>query len=68
METENQSRLRRAKEALAYARERESELRKSLNDAVHATRLAKERHDELFLAEERAEAERLKANYLHATN
>lgn len=63
-ETENQTRLRRAKDALAAARESESNLRRALNDAVETTRKAKERFENLFLAEEMAERDRRKmSNY-----
>jgi hypothetical protein len=57
-ETENQVRLRRAKEALAAARDRESIARRALADATEAVISAKGRYGELFMAEEKAEAER----------
>lgn len=60
-ETENQTRLRRAKEAIAAFRETEAAARKALNDATEATKRAKERYEELFLAEEKAEAARRKS-------
>lgn len=66
-ETENQTRLRRAKDALAFARETETSARKALSDAVEATKRAKERYEDLFLAEEQAECARLKSTYDHAT-
>lgn len=59
-ETENQVRLRRAKESLAAYRDAETQARKALADAVNATKLAKDRYEELFMAEESAEAVRRK--------
>jgi hypothetical protein len=67
-ETENQIRLRRAKEALAAARDREAIARRALADATESVKSAKERYEELFMAEERAAADRLKADYRHATS
>ena len=57
-ETENQTRLRRAKEALAAARDKEAIARRAYADATESVKVAKERHDELFMAEEMAEATR----------
>ncbi len=57
-ETENQIRLRRAKEALAYARDREAIARRALADATESVKSAKERYEELFMGEEKAEASR----------
>lgn len=54
-ETEDQTRVRRASEALAACRERENEARKALASAVESTKRAKERHEELFLAAEQRE-------------
>lgn len=56
-ETENQLRLRRAKEALAGYREAESQARKALNQAIEATKRMKERYEELFQQEERTQYE-----------
>lgn len=67
-QTDTQIRLRRAKEALASAREAEATARKALHDAMQASARAKERHDELFLLEEREECQRRKREYRHATN
>lgn len=66
-ETEDQTRLRRAKEALAQYRQREDEARKALAAAVESTKRAKEKYEEMYLAEEKREVERLKASYLHCT-
>ena len=57
-ETENQTRLRRAKDALEIHRESEARMRHQLAGAVEATKRARERHEELFMAEEKAEATR----------
>lgn len=67
-ETELQTRLRRAKESLAAARDRESAARSTLATAIKDTAAAKERYEALFLAEETAEYNRRKASYRHATN
>lgn len=67
METEHQTRLRRAKESLAACREREAEARKALNDATEDTKRAKDKHDELFIAEENREANRRRTEYNHCT-
>lgn len=66
-ETENQIRLRRAKEILATNRAMENEARKALADAIESSKRAKERYEELFAAEEKAEFARRKASYLHCT-
>lgn len=66
-ETENQIRLRRAKESLAAARDREAIARRAHADATESVKAAKERYEELFLAEEKAASDRLKADYRHAT-
>lgn len=66
-ETENQTCLRRAKVALDAAREIESSARQALAAAVAATKRAKERHEELFLAEESEEIARRKSDYRHQT-
>lgn len=65
--TDNQIRLKRAKDALGIYRDAEIEARKRLADAVESTRRAKEKYEELFAAEERAEVERRKSDYCHAT-
>lgn len=66
-ETELQIRLRRAKEALAYAVDKESEARRILRSAEESRRSAKEKYEGLFLEEEQAEAGRRKASYIHCT-
>lgn len=66
-ETESQMRLRRAKEALEYARECANSARKQLRDADESARIAKERYEEAFMANEIAEVARLKASYYHST-
>lgn len=67
-ETENQTRLRRAKETLAACWHAEAEARKALAAAVESTRRAKERHEELFALEEQQEIARRRADYRHTTN
>lgn len=59
-ETELQIRLRRSKESLTCSQFSENEARKALADAVKSSKQAKERYEELFLAEEQAEVSRRK--------
>lgn len=66
-ETELQIRLRRAKEALTYAQEKESEARQALRAAEDSRRIAKEKYEALFLEEEHAEVKRRKSAYDHCT-
>jgi hypothetical protein len=66
-ETENQTRLRRAKEALAFCQAAEVEARKALASATESTKRAREKYEELFMAEENAERARRKNNYDHCT-
>jgi len=66
-ETENQTYLRRAKEAFNSARIAEGDLRRALSQAVENTRIAKEKYERLFEAEEQAEVKRRKADYRHCT-
>jgi hypothetical protein len=66
-ETDTQIRLRRAKEALAAAREAESRAITARSEAAETRRRAKERYDELFLREVQEEYTRRMANYRHAT-
>jgi hypothetical protein len=66
-ETENQTRLRRARESYDSCKDAESEARKYLAAAVEATRIAKERWGDLFLKEQNAECIRRKADYRHET-
>lgn len=51
-ESEEDSRIRKAAADLAYCRDRESVARKAHHDAMEATRRAKDRHGDLFLARE----------------
>lgn len=57
-ETETQSRLRRAKEALETARERERIAIRALDEAKKSKERAKERYTELFNQEEQEEIAR----------
>ena len=66
-ETELQIRLRRAKEALSYANDKESEARRILRSAEESRRVAKEKYESLFIEEEQAEVQRRKDNYNHCT-
>lgn len=66
-ETELQIRLRRAKEALAYAADKESEARRVLRSAEESRRVAKEKYEALFVEEEQAEVARRNAAYNHCT-
>lgn len=66
-ETELQIRLRRAKDALAYAIDKESEARRILRSAEESRRIAKGKYEALFLEEEQAEVGRRKAAYNHCT-
>ena len=66
-ETELQTRLRRAKEALEYSVQKESEARQTLRRAEETRRIAKDRYEVLFLEEENAESARRKAIYNHCT-
>ncbi len=66
-ETDNQIRLRRAAESLIAARAAEAAARRALNEAIEATKRAKEKHEELFIAEEKAEVTRRKGAYDHCT-
>ncbi len=66
-ETEHQTRLRRAKEAIASCQSREVDARKALVDACDSTKRAREKYEELFLAEEQREAARRRQAYDHST-
>lgn len=57
-ETETQTRLRRAKEALETARANERAAIQALNQATEVRHRAKERYTDLFDREEREEAAR----------
>ena len=66
-ETETQTRLRRAKDALAKCRETENELRKALAAAVESTRAMKERVERLFALDQDEQCKRLRTEYRHVT-
>lgn len=66
-ETETQTRLRRAKEALYYARDKEAIARNALAIAVDDSRRAKEKYEALFLEEEMNEVARRKSRYNRET-
>ncbi len=66
-ETEHQTRLRRAKEAVSNCQTREADAIKALAEASKDTKRARDKYEELFLAEEQREAARLRANYNHCT-
>lgn len=68
METENQTRLRRAKESIVFFQANEVEARKALANAVEATKRAKEKYEELFIAEENIERIRRMNKYNHCTS
>jgi hypothetical protein len=51
-ETEHQTRLRRAKEAIKAYQDAEDAARIALANATQATKRAREKYDELFAAEE----------------
>jgi hypothetical protein len=59
-ETENQIRLRRAKEALSAAKEIADNTRRALIDADSSFKRAREKYEELFLIEEQEECKRRK--------
>lgn len=66
-ETETQTRLRRAKEALAAYQNAEAEARKVLAGAIESTKRARDKYAELFLAEETRERARRMDTYNHCT-
>ena len=66
-ETETQTRLRRAKEALAQAIEQENEARRALRRAEESRKLMKEKYEALFLKEEQEEVQRRMSDYRHCT-
>lgn len=68
METENQTRLRRAKEALANYQAAETEARKALANAIESTRRARAKYEELFLLEEARERTNRINTYNHSTH
>lgn len=65
-ETEDQTRVRRAKEAVALCQSRENEARKALAEAAESTKRAREKYEELFAASEQREVARRRAQYNHA--
>lgn len=66
-ETELQARLRRAKEELPRYVEAETRAREAYKVAMQDTEKARERLCALFLAEEKAEVARRRAEYRHST-
>lgn len=64
-ETDTQVRLRRAKEALSYARDREATARMAHLESVKAVASARARYEELFLLEENEERARRITIYRH---
>ncbi len=66
-ETETQSLLRNAKQALEAFREREREARKNLASAVEQTRKAKEKVEALFAKNEDELCAKKLADYRHCT-
>ncbi len=57
-ETEDQARLRKAKEAIASFQAAENDARRALALAVESTKRAREKFEELFNAEEKREVAR----------
>ena len=66
-ETENQTRLRRAKAAVESCQDAEAEARRVLASAIESTRRAREKYSALFLAEENSERAHRIADYRHCT-
>ena len=66
-ETEDQTRLRRAKEAITFCQERENEARRALASAVDSTKRARQQFEELFTEAEKRECARRLAAYDHTT-
>lgn len=66
-ETENQTYLRRSKAAFEAAKIAETEARKVLAQAVELTKKSKEKYEQYFFAEEKAEVVRRKSTYNHCT-
>lgn len=66
-ETENQTRLRRAKEAVAFCQAAEAKARKALAGAIESTKRAREKYEELFIAEEKLERSRRMSSYDNCT-
>ena len=67
-ETENQIRLRRAKESLQMARDNQIDCLRAIRDADESVKRCKERYDELFLKVEQEECDRAKLEYRHSTH
>lgn len=63
-ETETQTRLRRAKEAMEYTKQQENKARIALAEAERRWLMAKERYEELFLKFQREEVARIKKDNL----
>lgn len=66
-ETEIQIRMRRAKESIEHCQQAEIEARKALASAIESTKRAREKYQELFMAEEGREYARRKNEYNHCT-
>ena len=66
-ETEAQTILRRAKDAMQAANQKAADARRALVDAETAAKRAKKKYEELFLQEERREVARRRAAYDHCT-
>lgn len=66
-ETEDQTRLRRAKESISACQDRENECRRALAAAAESTKRARERFEEIYLAAEKHEVTRLRAQHNHCT-
>lgn len=60
-ETELQTRLRRATEALEFLQEKENEARRNLASAAESTKAARRRYHDLVEEDEAAEIARLRA-------
>lgn len=66
-ESEHQTRLRRAKESVAACQDAEVVARKVLAAATESTKRAREKYEELFMAEEKRECDRRVNGYNHCT-
>jgi hypothetical protein len=67
IETELQARLRRAKEALDYAKDKENEARRILREAEDSKLAAKKRYEDLFTKAQEEAVRLLKESYRHCT-
>ena len=66
-ETEHQTRLRMAKQSIVACQDAEAEARKVLASATESTKRAREKYEELFMAEEKRECARKMNGYNHCT-